>query len=168
MGRYQSDEEITDLASGAATTEQDADEEPTDEPDAGEDEGEAGDEAPEGEDEESEEQEDEDGEEDPTVAIGGRPRGRVRFRNCARATCEPPTTQDQQLAQLRRQTADAEALRQALERNPQETLKVLARRTKWTSLSLTRRSHARADPPDGTRGEVEHVGAAPARERRGR
>jgi hypothetical protein len=133
MGRYQTDEEVTALASGEATTEQDADEEPTQAPDEGTaDEGDA-DEAPEGDEEESEEQEEEgedEDEEDPTVAItvDGQEvqvplselrKGYLRTADYTRKT--------QQLAQLRRQTADAEALRQALERNPHETLKVLAR-----------------------------------------
>ena len=130
MGRYQTDEEVTALASGDTTTEQDADEEPTEAPDEGTaDEG-AEDEAPEGDEEESEEQEDEGEDDDPDVAImvDGQEvnvplselrKGYLRTADYTRKT--------QQLAQLRRQTADAEALRQALERNPTETLKVLAR-----------------------------------------
>ncbi len=131
MGRYQTDEEVTDLASGNATTEQDADEEATEAPDEGTaDEAEAGAEAPEGEDEEESEEQDDDEEDDPQVAItvDGQEvqvslselrKGYLRTADYTRKT--------QRLAQLQRQTNEAEALRQALERNPQETLKVLAR-----------------------------------------
>ena len=133
MGRYQTDEEVTDLASGAedATKEQDADT-PEEAPEEGKpDEGEAGDDEPVEGDEETEEQPTEEGDEDdPTfaVTIDGKevdvPLSELRLGYMRTADYHRKT---QQVAQLRKQNADAEALRQALERNPTDTLKVLAR-----------------------------------------
>ena len=131
MGRYQTDEDVEALASGEfATTEQDADEPPEEAPDEGTpDEGDDAEEAPD-DDEPEPAAQDADGGDEPMYAVtidGTEVQVPVSELRKGYMRTGDYTRKTQRLAAQQRQNADAEALRQALERNPNETLRVLAR-----------------------------------------
>ena len=126
MSRYATDEDYAAAASALDEEVTTDDEAMPDEPDEG-DEGEVGEE-PDEQDEEADDQDSEPAAETISVQVGGETievsrdelvKGYMRTADYTRKT--------QLLAAERANLSDAEAIRQALERNPRQTLEVLAR-----------------------------------------